>query len=137
MNDLSLRNAILDELEFLPEIDAANIGVAVDNGVVTLSGHVSSYAQKISAERAVKSLKGVRAVAEVEQNFTRITDCSFGRIPCGWRRREDGQGRDLAGVVDLSLNRDPERDLAERRVVGEPASEQGAGLAILTGNGMQ
>lgn len=64
MNDLSLRNAILDELEFLPEIDAANIGVAVDNGVVTLSGHVSSYSQKISAERAVKSLKGVRAVAE-------------------------------------------------------------------------
>lgn len=64
MNDLSLRNAILDELEFLPEIDAANIGVAVDNGVVTLSGHVSSYTQKISAERAVKSLKGVRAVAE-------------------------------------------------------------------------
>jgi osmotically-inducible protein OsmY len=64
MNDLSLRNAILDELQFQPEIDAANIGVAVDNGVVTLSGHVSSYAQKISAERAVKSLKGVRAVAE-------------------------------------------------------------------------
>ncbi|QAY86430.1 BON domain-containing protein [Pseudomonas arsenicoxydans] len=64
MNDLSLRNAILDELEFLPEIDAANIGAAADNGVVTLSGHVSSYAQKISAERAVKSLKGVRAVAE-------------------------------------------------------------------------
>lgn len=64
MNDLSLRNAILDELQFQPEIDAANIGVAVDNGVVTLSGHVSSYAQKISAERAIKSLKGVRAVAE-------------------------------------------------------------------------
>lgn len=64
MNDLSLRNAILDELQFQPAIDAANIGVTVDNGVVTLSGHVSSYAQKISAERAVKSLKGVRAVAE-------------------------------------------------------------------------
>lgn len=57
MNDLSLRNAILDELEFQPEIDAANIGVAVDDGVVTLSGHVSSYAQKISAERAVKASK--------------------------------------------------------------------------------
>jgi osmotically-inducible protein OsmY len=64
MNDLSLRNAILDELQFQPEIDTANIGVAVENGVVTLSGHVSSYTQKIRAERAVKSLKGVRAVAE-------------------------------------------------------------------------
>lgn len=64
MNDLSLRNAILDELQFQPGIDATSIGVAVDNGVVTLSGHVRSYSQKIDAERAVKSLKGVRAVAE-------------------------------------------------------------------------
>lgn len=64
MSDLSLRKTILEELEFKPEIDAASIGVAVDNGVVTLSGHVKSYAQKISAERAVKGIKGVRAVAE-------------------------------------------------------------------------
>ena len=64
MNDLSLRNTILDELDFQPDIDAAHIGVSVDNGVVTLSGYVKSYAQKISAERAVKTVKGVRAVAE-------------------------------------------------------------------------
>ena len=64
MSDLSLRKTILEELEFVPEIDAANIGVAVDNGVVTLSGHVSSYTQKISAERAVKGIKGVRALAD-------------------------------------------------------------------------
>ena len=64
MSDLSLRKAILEELEFQPQIDAATIGVAVENGVVTLTGHVSSYVQKISAERAVKGVKGVRAVAE-------------------------------------------------------------------------
>jgi osmotically-inducible protein OsmY len=64
MSDLSLRQSIMDELEFQPYIDAANIGVTVDNGVVTLTGHVKSYAQKISVERAVKSIKGVRAVAE-------------------------------------------------------------------------
>lgn len=64
MNDLSLRKSILEELEFQPDIDAANIGVAVDNGVVTLTGHVTNYAQKISAERAVKAVKGVRALAE-------------------------------------------------------------------------
>lgn len=64
MSDLSLRKTILEELEFKPEIDAAHIGVAVDNGVVTLSGHVNSYAQKVSAERAVKGIKGVRAVAD-------------------------------------------------------------------------
>lgn len=33
MNDLSLRKSILEELEFLPDIDAANIGVAVDKGL--------------------------------------------------------------------------------------------------------
>ncbi|MGF6316945.1 osmotically-inducible protein OsmY [Pseudomonas frederiksbergensis] len=64
MSDLSLRQHILEELEFQPDIDAANIGVTVDNGVVTLSGHVKSYMQKINAERAVKSIKGVRALAE-------------------------------------------------------------------------
>jgi osmotically-inducible protein OsmY len=58
MSDLSLRKTILEELEFKPEIDAASVSVAVDNGVVTLSGHVYSHAQKVSAERAVKGIKG-------------------------------------------------------------------------------
>lgn len=58
MSDLNLRKFILEELEFQPDIDAANIGVTVENGVVTLTGHVNSYAQKISAERAVKGIKG-------------------------------------------------------------------------------
>lgn len=64
MSDLNLRKTILEELEFQPEINAANIGVSVDNGVVTLCGHVNSYAQKVTAERVVKSIKGVRALAE-------------------------------------------------------------------------
>ena len=64
MNDLELRRDILDELEFQPHIDAAAIGVAVENGVVCLTGHVRTYAEKIAAERAVKRVKGVQAVAE-------------------------------------------------------------------------
>lgn len=64
MNDLELRREILDELEFQPHIDAAAIGVAVENGVVCLTGHVRTYAEKIAAERAVKRVKGVHAVAE-------------------------------------------------------------------------
>lgn len=64
MSDLDLRKAILEELEFQPNINAANIGVSVENGVVTLSGHVNTLGQKVSAERAVKSIKGVRALAE-------------------------------------------------------------------------
>ncbi|MGV8918851.1 MAG: BON domain-containing protein [Pseudomonas sp.] len=64
MSDLTLRRDVLDELEFQPHIDAAAIGVAVENGVVSLTGHVATFAEKIAAERAVKSVKGVRAVAE-------------------------------------------------------------------------
>ncbi|TIP93613.1 MAG: BON domain-containing protein [Mesorhizobium sp.] len=64
MNDNTLRQNVIFELEFQPSIDAANIGVAVDNGVVTLTGHVSTYAQKATAEKAVLCVKGVKGVAQ-------------------------------------------------------------------------
>ena len=70
MDDKHLQHNVLDELEFLPSIDAANIGVAVEDGVVTLTGHVSSFAEKFAAERAVRQLKGVRAIAqEIEVRY--------------------------------------------------------------------
>lgn len=45
-------------------MNAAHIGVAVEKGVVTLSGHVGSYAEKLAAERVVQRVKGVRAIAQ-------------------------------------------------------------------------
>lgn len=64
MKDTTLRQDVLDELEFEPSIDAADIGVAVENGTVTLTGHVPTYAQKRTAESIVKRVKGVRAIAQ-------------------------------------------------------------------------
>lgn len=64
MNDRNLRDIIIDELEFFGDIDPAQIGISVEHGVVTLSGHVRSYAQKTAIERIVKGMKGVRAIAE-------------------------------------------------------------------------
>ncbi|WP_099867919.1 BON domain-containing protein [Pararhizobium haloflavum] len=64
MLDNTLRQNIIDELEFEPSIDAADIGVAVDNGVVTLTGHVATYSEKVTAEDVVKRVRGVRAIAE-------------------------------------------------------------------------
>jgi osmotically-inducible protein OsmY len=64
MNDHNLRDNIIDELEFFGDIDPAQIGVTVEHGVVTLLGHVRSYAQKTAIERIVKGMKGVRAIAE-------------------------------------------------------------------------
>ncbi len=70
MNDLSLRQQIIDELEFEPSIDAAHIGVAVNDGIVTLTGNVKSYAEKVAAERCVQAIRGVRAIAqEIEVRF--------------------------------------------------------------------
>lgn len=63
-DDRRLQQLVMEELDFEPAIDAANIGVAVDQGVVTLSGHVGSYAEKLDAERAAWRVKGVRAVVQ-------------------------------------------------------------------------
>ncbi|SFB82726.1 BON domain-containing protein [Tropicimonas isoalkanivorans] len=64
MTDKDLRLDIIDELDFEPSIDAAEIGVAVHDGVVTLSGHVATYGEKVTAIEIVESVKGVRAVAD-------------------------------------------------------------------------
>ncbi len=64
MDDITLRQLILDELEFEPSVNAADIGITCDNGVVTLSGHVPTFAEKAAAERATLRVKGVKAIAE-------------------------------------------------------------------------
>ena len=70
MTELSVRQNVLDELEFEPAIDAAHIGVAVDKGVIILSGHVGSYAEKVAAVAAARRVKGVRAIAdEIQVRF--------------------------------------------------------------------
>lgn len=64
MGDYELKQSVEEELDWEPSIDATDIGVAVENGVVTLMGHVSSYLQKSTAERVVSRIKGVRAIAQ-------------------------------------------------------------------------
>jgi osmotically-inducible protein OsmY len=62
-SDLQLRTDIEAELAWEPSIDAAHVGVAVKDGVVTLTGHLETYAEKAQIERAVARVAGVRAVA--------------------------------------------------------------------------
>ncbi len=64
MNDKELREEVIRELEFEPSIDATHIGVTVDKGIVTLSGHVATMAEKAAAENAVRRVRGVRAFAQ-------------------------------------------------------------------------
>ncbi len=62
--DMQLKSDIEEELTDDPKINAAQIGVTVDTGVVSLFGVVDSYAEKLAAEAAVKRVSGVRTVAE-------------------------------------------------------------------------
>jgi osmotically-inducible protein OsmY len=64
IGDLELRQDVLDELDFEPSVNAAHIGVTANKGVVTLTGFVSSFAEKAAAERAARRVKGVRAIAQ-------------------------------------------------------------------------
>jgi osmotically-inducible protein OsmY len=63
-DDLTLQAMVMDELIWEPSIDAAHIGVSVNNGVVTLSGFVDSYLAAAAAEHAASRVHGVKAIAE-------------------------------------------------------------------------
>ncbi|MDN7919107.1 BON domain-containing protein [Burkholderia gladioli] len=60
--DSQLKKDIESELEWDPSIDAARIGVAVHDRIVTLTGQVPSYLQKVTVRKAVERLAGVRGV---------------------------------------------------------------------------
>lgn len=61
--DTQLKQDVNAELSWEPSVSAAQIGVEVKDGVVTLAGHVGSYAEKWSAERAAQRVSGVKALA--------------------------------------------------------------------------
>ena len=61
--DVRVRDAVLRQLEWDPEVDVSAVGVAAKNGTVTLTGYIDTYAGKLAAERATKRIRGVRAVA--------------------------------------------------------------------------
>ena len=82
-SDTQLRREVEQELAAEPSIDATAIGVAVKDGIVTLAGHVGSYAEKLSAERCVSRLKGVRATVSALDiklpTSSRVTDEDIAR----------------------------------------------------------
>lgn len=61
--DSQLQQDVSAELSWEPSVNAAQIGVAVKDGVVTLSGHVDSFGEKWHAESAAQAVSGVRALA--------------------------------------------------------------------------
>lgn len=62
-SDAELRSDVQAELDWDPAIKSTGIGVAASDGVVTLTGHVASHAEKYAAERAAQRVSGVKALA--------------------------------------------------------------------------
>lgn len=61
--DVRVRDAVMRQLDWDPEVDTGSIGVAAKDGTVTLTGFIDSYTAKLAAERAAKRVHGVRAIA--------------------------------------------------------------------------
>jgi osmotically-inducible protein OsmY len=64
MDDTDLQQAVLEELEFEPRVNARNVGVVASAGVVTLTGDVSRYSEKTAAVMAAERVHGVTSVAD-------------------------------------------------------------------------
>lgn len=70
MNDKLLHQDVLDEFDFDPRFDAEHIGVVVEKGIVTLTGHVDNFNQKVNVVAAARRVKGVHAIAdEIEVRY--------------------------------------------------------------------
>ena len=74
--DHQLRESVMTQLDWEPEALATDIGVNVSEGVVTLTGFVNTYPEKLAAEKAVKRARGVRGIANdlVVRPFSQPTD---------------------------------------------------------------
>ena len=96
MNNVNstLQDLVMAELRWDPSIDAANLGVTAHDGAITLSGHVPSFPEAVAAEKAVKRVRGVVAVAsELEVH-----------LPTSWHRDDTDIAETLARSLADSIS---------------------------------
>lgn len=94
MTALELKKKVESELSWEPSINAAEIGVAAEDGIVTLTGRVKSYWEKSSAERAASRVSGVKAVVnELEV-----------RLPFSSERTDEDIARAAVQALDWSIS---------------------------------
>jgi osmotically-inducible protein OsmY len=88
--DSELKRDVLAELLWDPLVPEARVGVAVNDGVVTLTGHLDTYAEKVAVKRAAERVSGVKAIA-VEMDV----------IPLGAHQPTDTE---IASTVEHALS---------------------------------
>lgn len=79
LTNKELRDRVERQLEWEPEVTSTDIGVAAEDGIVTLSGFVNSYSEKLAAEKAAQKTFGVKALANdlVVRPIFKITDAEI------------------------------------------------------------
>lgn len=99
IQDTHIRDDVQREMFYTPGLNAARIGVSVENGVVTLSGSVDTYEQKLAALRAAERIANVRAVA-----------CALEvRLPGPHVTTDSGLAQTVANVLAWNSAVSPER----------------------------
>src|SRR5580704_2314939 len=101
-SDSDIKRDVEEELRFDPDIDATDVGVAVKNGVVVLTGFVKSYTEKLEAAAAAKRVTGVLGLA----NDLEV------RLPSGTERPDPDIARDAVAAIKRRLPYSAEHILA-------------------------
>lgn len=119
--DQTIQTAVQEELHWTPEVDAAGIGVAVEDCAVTLSGEVDDYSELIAAKRAALRVQGVNTIIDslrVRPNaFDNIDETEIARevslalmsatnVPSTVKAEIDGGQVTLTGEVDWQFQRE-------------------------------
>jgi VCBS repeat-containing protein len=120
-HDQAIQTAVQDELQWTPDVDAAGIGVAVEDSGVTLSGEVDDYSELLAAKRAALRVQGVSTIVDnlkVRPNaLDRIDETEIARevslalssatnVPSTVKAQVDGGHVILNGEVDWQFQRE-------------------------------
>ena len=89
-----MQRDVLDELAWEPSVDAAEIGVSIENGVVILNGTAKSFSQKWTAEHVAQRVEGVRAV----------TDKLVVKLPGDTQHSDEDIARAAANALDWNAS---------------------------------
>jgi osmotically-inducible protein OsmY len=125
--DEELQDDVIDELRWEPRVDASAIGVSANQGSLTLTGHVTSYAQKLDAVQAAQRVDGVTTVAdelEVRLSGEAPDDADIAKgiadaltwsatVPSTVHAEVTNSWVNLTGEVDWSYQRDDAFDIVQ------------------------
>lgn len=135
--NIEIQKEVIDAIRWEPILNAAEIGVTVKQGIVTLSGQVETYSQKLAAEKAAKKVRGVKALAEDIQvgvsAFNKKTDAEIAEAILAslkWQTAVDEEQIKVQ-VEDGIARLQGEVDWTYQKIIAQTAVQHINGLRML------